>query len=377
MAGREIEDQTAIELNQREMSDLLGEAPDWLIHTSSYMLYGILSLFLMGAAFISYPDVVQGTIIVEDLANVEWITTKSSGQIETFFVKNDSLVKRGDTIGIIQNPAQLNDVKEFCRILTNVERYYLTNDKELIRKFSFDLSMGEMTDAYENFTRAVRNCYIYDNYNYFVQRKDFFQKELAILQREQIKNERDILRVERDLFEMSVVHQMEIEKNRQQLELAYEVMVNSILTWESKYLIRSHSEGRIVFGEIRSLSRMLNKGDTIGTIISNNKEEFVARMILMQEQIAGIEKGNSVSIRLAKYPDHTYGRLIGKVNTITFTPYNNQYVIDIVFPDQLRTTANKDINYELGLRGDAEVITSSRSVLSRIFYPIFSLWNNK
>ena len=366
-----------IELHQREVGDILGEAPNWLIHTGSYLLYGILTLFLTGAAFISYPDVVRGNVMIEDIANVEWITVNSSGMLETLFVKNDSLVKRGDTIGIIQNTARLNDIREFCRILTNVESYYLTNNTELIRRFSFDLSMGEMTDAYEGFTRAVRNCLIYDDHNYFSQRKEFFRKELAILNREQVKNEHAILKVERELFELSVSHQMTIAENRQQLESAYEVMVNSLLTWESKYLLRSFSEGRIVLGEERSLTRMVNKGDTIGTVISNNKEEFVARINLAQEQIAGIEIGNPVNIRLAKYPEHTYGRLIGKVNSITFTPYNKLYLVDIIFPDQLRTTANKELNYELGIKGDAEIVTSSRSVLSRIFSSIAVIWSKK
>ena len=366
-----------IELHQRDAEDILGEAPNWLIHTGSYLLYGILALFLTGSAFISYPDTVRGTVIIEDVANVEWIIVNSSGMIETLFVKNDSLVSRRDTIAIIQNPARLDDVHKFIRILTNVEQYYLTNNTELIRKFSFDLSMGEMTDAYENFTRAVRNCLIYDDHNYFDQRKGFLLKEQAILNREPVKNEHAILKVERDLFELSVAHQMEIQKNRQQLELAYEVMVNSIMTWESKYLIRSHSEGRIVLGELRALTRMVNKGDTIGTVISNNKEEFVARMNLTQEQIAGIKIGHPVNIRLAKYPEHTYGRLIGKINAINFIPFNRQYMIDVILPDQLRTTARKELNYELGLKGEADIIMSNRSALSRIFSPIAALLSKK
>jgi len=368
---------TGIELRQTEADDIFGKTPRWLIHTGSYMLYGILTLFLTGAAFINYPDVVRGSVIIEDVANVEWITANSSGLIQTLFVKNDSIVKRGDTIGIIQNPARLNDVCKFIRMLTNVEQYYLTNNTELIRKYSFDLSMGEMTDAYENFTRAVRNCLIYDDHNYFDQRKEFLQKELAILNREQVKNEHAILKVERELFELFVSHQMEIAKNRQQLELAYEIMVNSLITWESKYMIRSHREGRIVLGEVKSLTRMVNKGDTIGSVISNNKEEFVARMFLAQEQVAGIEAGHTVSIRLAKYPEHTYGRLIGKVNSITFTPISKHYIVEVIFPDQLRTTAKKELNYELRLKGDAEIIISKRSVLSRIFSPIATLWHKR
>jgi len=373
----EKETLTQIELHNKDVSDLLGEAPRWLIHSGSYLLYGMLFLLLSGASLISYPDVVRGTVFIDDLANVEWVTANSSGQIETFFVENDSLVKRGDTICIIQNPALLDDVKRFCHVLANVELYYLTNKTDLLRVFPFDLTMGEMSYAYENFTKAVRNCLIYDDHNYFIQRKSFLQKELAILERDSEKNELAILKLERDIFELSISHRMETEKNKEQLELAYENMVNNMRTWESKFLIRSHSTGRIVLGEVRILTRMVNVGDTICSIISSNKEEFVARIQLEQEQIAGVKSGNPVNIRLAKYPEHTYGLLTGVVNSITYVPYNKQYVVEITFPDQLRTTANKEIKYELGLRGEAEIITSSQSVLSRIFNPIYALFRNK
>ena len=366
-----------IELHHREVTDLLGDAPDWLIHSGSYLLYVIMILLLTGAAFISYPDVVRGTAFIDDLANVEWITANSNGQIEAFFVKNDSFVQQGDTIAILQNPAQLSDVKKFCKILTNVEQYYLTNNTDLLRVFHFDLIMGEMSGAYTNFTRAVRNCIIYDDHNYFSQRKTFLQKELDILKREPGKNEFAILKTERDIFELTISHKTELERNRKELELAYEDMVNNIRTWESKYLMQSHSEGRIVLGEVRSQARMVNKGDTIGSIISSNKEEFVARIRLEQEQIAGMKTGNQVNIRLAKYPEHTYGMLMGEINSITFIPYNKLYVVDILFHDQLLTTAKKEIKYELGLKGEAEIITSSQSVLSRIFNPLYTLFRKK
>ena len=363
-----------IELHHREVTDLLGDAPKWLIHSGSYLIYIILILLLTGAAFIRYPDVVPGTALIDDLANAEWIIVNSSGQIETFMVENDAFVKRGDTIAIMQNPARLNDIQRFLRIVTNVEKYYLTNNTDLLREYDFDLVMGEMSDAYENFTNAVRNCMIYDDFNYFSERNSFLRRELAVLRKEPGKYELDMLKIERDIFELSISHQAEIAKNRKLLEVAYEGVVNAKRNWESNNLIQSHSDGRILLGDVRSLTRLVNKGDTIGSVISNNKGEYVARMQLNQEQIAGVETGNTVNIRLAKYPEHTYGMLTGEVNTITFVPNNMLYVVDIRFYDQLLTTAKKEINYELGLKGNAEIITANRSVLSRIFSPVYALF---
>ena len=371
---KEKEVQTPIELHNRETMDMLGDAPGWLVHTGSYLVYGMLILFLSGSTLISYPDVVQGLALIEDLANVDYIIANSDGKIETVFVQNNSMVKRGDTIAIIQNPAKLGDVVKFSRVLTNVENYYNTRQTNLLRMFPFDLTMGEMTSAYENFAHAVRECRIYDDYNYYSQRRAFLQRELNILNRNPEKNELALLKTERDIFELSVSHKTEIERNMKQLEVAYVEMVNSIRIWESKYLIRSHKDGRIVLGEARELTRMVNTGDTIGSVISSNEEKFSARMLLDQEKIAGVELGNSVKINLAKYPAHTYGHLAGEISSISFVPYSKQYVVGIDFPGKLYTTAKKEIVYELGLKGEVEIVTSSQSVFSRIFMPLYNLW---
>jgi hypothetical protein len=338
------------------------------------MLYIILILLLTGAAFIRYPDVVKGSVYIDDLANAEWITANAGGQIESFFVENDSFVHNGDTIAILQNPARLSDVKKFFRIVTEVEKYYLTNNTDLLRKYDFNLVLGDMSGAYDVFTTAVRNCIIYDDFHFFTERNGFLRKELAILNKEPLKNELAILRIERDIFEQTLSHRMEMERNKKQLEVAYQGVVNAKRNWETKYLILSHSDGQILYGDLRSMTRMVNEGDTIASIIANNQGEYVARMQINQEQVAGVETGNPVNIRLTKYPEHTYGMLRGEVNVTTFVPYNKQYMVDVQFHGILLTTAKKEIKFEMGLKGEAEIITSNRSVLSRIFNPIYALF---
>lgn len=367
---------TEIELYNRDITDILGDIPKWLVSSGSYILYGLIIILLLGSSFINYPDITKGSIIIEDTENVNWITSYSYGKINNFLVENNSFIKKGDTIALIQNPANFNDVKKLIDILGSVEQYYLTNDTELLRKFPFDLVMGEMSDAYIALTQSVRNCVIYDDYNYYSIRKTFLQKEKQILINNQSDNEIDILRLDREIFELGVNHQKEVEYNKKQLELAYENIVNSIKKWETNYIIKSSNEGKIILGETRDLTHVVNIGDTICTVISNNKENFIGRIYLSPENVAGIKQGNIVNIKLAKYPSHTYGVLIGKVDDITFVPFYRLYSVEIVFPDNLITSTKNNIQYELGLKGEAEIIKSNRSVLSRIFDPLFNIINN-
>jgi hypothetical protein len=363
------ETDSQVELRNREFTDLLGDAPTWLLHSGSYFLYGILALFFLGTAFIHYPDVVKGSVYVTDLANVEWVTANSSGYLSSVFVKNNSVIKRGDTIGIIENAARLNDVRILCRSLSNTEKYYLTNNTNLLKTLPFDLIMGEMSEAYKTFTQAVRNCLIHDEYSGYSQRNDFLQKELEILKKEPEKNELSIVKLESEIFELSITNKLAIENNRRQLEVAYEGMVNSIKEWEMKYLICSPRDGRVFMSEEHIY---LKQGDTICSVISSNKEDFSARLMLEQDKISEVVVGDKVNIHLVKYPSNTYGILSGEVSAISFIPYNKMFAIDISFPNLLNTSTKRQIKYEPGLRGEAEIITADRSVLSRIFAPVFN-----
>lgn len=374
---KETQETHHIELYNRDITDILGDAPSWLIHTGSYLLYGIITMLLIGTALFQYTDTIEGTVTIDDLANVRWVMAKSAGPIDEFFVEDGSHVQKNDTIAMIRNQASLKDVVHFCQVLTNVEWYYRTLDKRYLEKYPLDLIMGEMTGAYEQFTKAVNDCYIEDEFNVYPRKREFLQKELLILKKHPEKNELEILKVERELFNLSIDRQVLRQGNLKQLELAYERMINSLRSWEAKYLIKSPASGQIIMGNRWAMSDQVNEGDTICSILSSNKGEWVGRMRLDQQEVTGLHIGDPVNIELVKYPAHTYGYLLGNVTSISYVPYNKSYALEIHFPDSLRTTARKKIPYEVGLTGKAEIVTSSRSVLSRIFAPIHEILHKK
>ena len=230
-----------VELYSRENNDILGDMPNWLIHTGSHIIYGLIVLLITFAALFSYPDTVRTGIAIDDLSKTAWITANQSGIIDRFFVEDRQKVKLNDTLGILRNTASMQDVKRFCRVLGDVETYYRTNDIKYLNSFPFDLIMGEMTGAYGQFTNAVRTCLIYDEFDIFRQKEGFLKEELALLNKQPEKNEMNILNTRRQLFDLRMEHKKEVALNRRALELAYENMINSLKIWEAKYLIKSSS----------------------------------------------------------------------------------------------------------------------------------------
>lgn len=183
-----------------------------------------------------------------------------------------------------------------------------------------------------------------------------------------------VLNVKRELFELDINHRMETAKNLRMLELAYENMVNSLRTWDKKYLIKSHHDGIVVWGKTWGMSARVNEGDTLCTVISKQQGNPLGHITLSQDEVAEIAVGDKVNIELNKYPTHSYGVLPGRIASVSFVPYNKSYAVEVDFPDGLVTTNRKEIKYEIDMSGRAEIITSSRSILSRIFAPVYELF---
>lgn len=200
---------------------------------------------------------------------------------------------------------------------------------------------------------------------------------MKILNESKQANALEILKVKREEFELEINHKMEMGKNRRMLELAYENMVNSLRTWENKYLIKSRHDGIVVWGKSWGMSHRVNEGDTLCTVISKQQANPLGHIRLSQDEVAEVAVGDKVNIELNKYPTHSYGVLPGKIASISFVPYNKSYAVEVAFPEGLTTTNHKEIKYEIDLSGKAEIITSSRSILSRIFAPIYELFKEK
>lgn len=362
-----------IELYSRESSsDMLGDMPNWLIHTGSYIVYGLIAVLLVGSCVFKYPDIVTTNVSIDDYSKTDWIMANEDGIIDEFFVSDGAKVKKNDTLGIIRNTASLDDVKRFCKVLTRVEWFYRTEDLSYLEEYPFDLIMGEMFSSYEQFTEAVRANVFAMKYNAYNHRRSYMQQELKILMKDSVKNELAILNAKRNLFEMELEHKQVTVQNKRLLELAYERMVNSLKSWENRYLIKSTNDGSVLLGKGWSINNRVSVGDTICSVISEYKGHPKGHIKLSQHQVADIAIGDKVNIELSKFPSHTYGYLLGEVSSVSYVPSNKTYAVEVELPDGMYTTSKLEVDYEVGLVGKAEIITSSRSILSRIFGQIIN-----
>lgn len=366
-------DTEKVEIYNSESNEILGDMPGWLIHTGSHIVYGLIILLIVGATWFQYPDTVEKNIRIDDTGSVEWITANHSGIIDQFFVEDQAQVKCNDTLAILKNTALLEDVKRFGRMLDNIQYYNQTKDIHYLQNYPHNLIMGDMTSAYEQITQAVHTCLTYQEFNLYPQKKKYLDEELKILSKNGKADELTLLKIKREMFNLEINHKIERSKNNRTLETAYETMVNNIRIWDAKYLIKCQNSGTFIRGKSWSISKKINEGDTLCTVIFQTIGKPAGHIRLSENEVSDIDSGDNVNIELSKYPAHSYGKLSGKVSSISFVPYNKSYAVEVEFPDGLVTTSGEKIEYTIGMSGHAEIITSSKTILNRILSPFTRL----
>ncbi len=359
-----------IELHNREMSDILGAPPVWLVRTGSPVFYIIIFLLLVGTAFFSYPDTAYSRVTVGDQSNVEWVLSHSTGLVEQFFIRDQAEVAEHDTLGLIKNMSSYKDMETLRQSLVLLKKYVQTGRVHYLADFPTELIVGDMKEAYELLLVAIENCLIYEKLDVYHKKKSLVDKELMTLKKDEAINELAIIRTEQKLFDLSIEHEAQKELNRKDIKIAYERLLNEIEIWKGKYIIQNKSKGTVVMGAPWAIGQKLTIGDTICSIVSQARNQPMGRMILSYKQIPGLSKGNRVMINLDEYPVRSYGSLVGVVDAILYVPAKKNYAVEVTLPYPLLTTTGKKIPYAVELHGTAEIITLNKSVLERILEPV-------
>ena len=135
---------------------------------------------------------------------------------------------------------------------------------------------------------------MYHEFDVYPQKKKFLDEELRILNMTGNADEISKLKIKQEIFDLEINHQVEFGKNRRMLELAYEKMVNSLRTWENKYLVVCNNDGTVSWGKSWGMGKKINEGDTLCTVLSQREGKPAGHIRLPESNISGISVGDIV-----------------------------------------------------------------------------------
>lgn len=416
-----------IELHSEPVQDIIGRPPGWMVRSGISMVFFVLALLIIGCCFIKYPEILTATIKINAYNLPAQVKARSTGRIDTLFVRDGDFIKTDQPLALIDNTAKYNDVlllKEYLNIIPRDSAWICTKD----------LHLGDIQSSYLSYIQAAHALSFFIE-NDYLGKLIKSRKEQAVILSKTLENyenqiilnnaklsvETEKFNVDSTLFSRGVIsktafndsrtafmqqrmsHQSliieadnirlnllqskqtitELEQQRSeqynsliiQLEVAREQLEASIRQWEQNYFLTSPTNGVVAITKYWQRNQNITTGETMLTVIPQGNSSHFGKIYLSQQGAGKVKTGQKVNIKLDDYPYMEFGFIQVKLSGISMVPYEesgigNIFLLEVEMPDSLTTQYGISIPYRPEMSGTAEIITDDLTVLDRLLNPI-------
>jgi HlyD family secretion protein len=421
-----------INIKSDEITEILGTPPRWIVRWGITLLFAIILVIFIGSIFFRYPDTVIAPVVITAENPPSVVVARANGKPAALFVNDGKLVRRGDTLGVIESSANYIDVF----YLSEQIRKTNLNDTVIPLFQSLNLRLGEVQPLYNAYSRAANDYQIFQDQQYHKQKIQALQREYNQYEvyRQQLKNQRDL--VEKDimitqkqfnrdstLFLNGVIAAVDFEKSQatmlaklqlhesaklnlsntaitmerlsqsiadtrlefeserkklfEEVANSYSQLVSALASWEKNYLLMASSTGKITFMSIWSDLQEVKSGDPLFAITPESMGEVQARLIIPFEGAGKVKPGQRVNIKLDGYSYMEFGMVEGIIQSISSGYNDTGYPALAELPNGPTTSYGIKIQFDKELQGTAEITTEDLSLLQRLFSPIKHLYKSR
>jgi len=153
----------------------------------------------------------------------------------------------------------------------------------------------------------------------------------------------------------------------------YDQLAGTVSDWKLNYTFIAPIDGTVIFTRVWSQNQYVKQGDRVLTIISGESGPVIGKLLLPLRGAGKVKPGQKVIVRIDKYPYMEYGSLQGKVESISLVSDQEFYSVEVSFPEGMKTIYDKELVFNQGMTGVAEIITEEISLLLRIVNPLKSI----
>ena len=427
-----IEDQNLSEYNlnlrSEEVQEILGRPPRWIVRVGISIIFVVVAGLFTGSYFVKYPDILPATITVTTENLPAGVMAMTTGKIDTIAVTEKQLVREGELLAIVRNPARHEDVMAVKRMLEESDTLVVeTHGRE-------SLQLGEIQSAFTAFDNALTD------YRHFVE-MDYHNRKIKVIQKQisaqksllqktinQLNISRKQLSAAQKLFEidstlynksalslvdyqsarnsflqqqsslesskMSVDNQQmsilqseqsifDLEQQRideeQQLTSALtsakEQLAAQIRQWEQTYLLVAPCDGKVTFTKYWQKNQNVNAGEVLVTVVPDGDTQVMGKILLPQQGAGKVKVGQTVNVKLDNFPYLEYGMVKVCIRNISMVPVQvdektKAYMLEVEFPENLVITYGKELTFSQEMTGTAEIITEDLRLLDKFINPI-------
>jgi hypothetical protein len=416
-----------VENKSEEVQAIIDRMPTYWVKWVALCVIVLMAILIILSFIIQYPDTVDGEItITAQLAPVR-LVAKSSAMIH-LLKPNKALLEKGEVIAYLENGAKFNDILLLDSILQGNEL-----DKQNPPSFPETLLLGDVSssynsfalsysiynrlmvsDIYENMLKNIQNQIEADNAiivnvskeinlnNQILQNsaeqlakdsillsinglseKEYIQiytqhlslKESKLsLESTRLLKQSEINKNKLEMARIRLQHDEEIQKAFSELVARKNELLNAINLWKERYLLFSPIEGELEYLGFWRENTFVQSGEELFTVIPN-KNNIVGELMIPATGAGKVEIGQSVNIKISKFPYYEYGIIIGRVESVSRITnkikiqdgFMEAYQVIISFPNGMVTNFNRNLALDFETKGGAEIITRRKRLIERLF----------
>jgi len=427
------------DLNERsdQVRDILGQAPNWVIQWGISVVFISVILVLVGSALLSYNDIIPARITITSKNPPAYLETRSSGKLTNIFVDADETVVEDQVLAVIENTANLDDVKllksklsEFSPDLNDFDsiqyvfpsnmklgqiqqsfnafrlqyqqylNYYTFNpEKNQISNLNLQLSTRRnmlisskrQLEIYRDELAASENIYkkyekLYSSKIGAISEKEYLEERTKydIAKRNfeslesQIRSEQNaILVLNNNVNQASIGDKSSLLTSDQNLQEAKQNLENQIFQWEQQFVIKSPIDGKVTLFDVWNTYQNVDAGEILFTVVPNNINGIIGRVTMPVQNSGKVKEGQDVIVKLDNYPYQEWGSLKGTIKSISSVPKQGEamYTIFVEMDRGLDTSFDKSLDFKQEMQGTAEIVVEELTILQRIFYQLREVFN--
>jgi multidrug resistance efflux pump len=375
-----------------EVQAILSARPPWLVRWGISAISFALVALLAATWIIRYPDVLRGRVVITAREPPVPIVARVSGRLDRLDVKDGLRVDSGAVLGVIENPADADEVLSLERQLRGTDIDAVVAG-DAVLALEPHAALGELQASYSAFVRDYRVLQHFRGAGAHAETAEAMRLQSALarkkmaLRKAQYERSRTLavqgLMAQSELMaaELSYLESrgalLDLEQHVDRAELdvetaallSFKQLVSGLAVWKDRYALVAPLRGTVCFGQFRSDHQFVAVNDVVMTIVPESGAA-VGRLTLPRTGAGKARSGQRVLVALDDYPYQEFGLLEGVVESISALPRENEYAVDVSLPRNLTTSYGKAIAPRPELRGSAEVVTDDDRLIWRLLRPL-------
>lgn len=417
-------------LRSEEVQDIMGQIPSWILRCGNVIVLLVVLLLVIGSYFFEYPDTLAANVIITNSTPPIDVVANASGNLDFLNVKNKGKVEREQVLAVIHSTSNYKDVMflknkllkwisekesvcniaeclasknlqlgelqdEYLEVCQNAFKlnlfknrgYYDRKIKENRKKLRFEANIDrekeQVLKLYSEQEKILKATYLRDSTLFglgLISAEEYEKSSAVFLQGKQAtfnsmmgvqEMKRQIVGSQENIIDLGNENDEKLEAYEQNLQNSLQKMLAMILEWERLYVMKSPIGGTVNLVGAFGKKQYVNVKDIMFVVAPTVQEMSIGKAYLKADGFGKISVGQKVMVFVNNYPEEEFGYIMGLVSSVSDTPTaDGLYMIDITFPNGLKTIYNKMIPSSKQLIGTAKIIIQNRRLSEWFLQPI-------